>query len=176
MPVRELVSEGLEVMGLFYNPNIQPLTEHRRRRQTLQDWARTQDLALIVQDDYDPQEWFRQVAFRESQRCALCYHQRLGRAARVARRGGFDAFSTTLLYSVRQKHELIAEAAREAARQAGVEFLYRDWRPTWREGIRRSQELGLYRQDYCGCLYSEHERHRGRLPRPSEEISNHGSR
>lgn len=166
MPARGLEQEGLEITGLFYNPNIQPWTEHRKRLETLQDWARGRDLPVIVQEDYDPVEWFRQVAFRETQRCALCYHQRLGRAARVARRGGFDAFSTTLLYSVRQKHDLIARTGHEVGAEAGVEFLYRDWRPQWREGIALSKELGLYRQDYCGCIYSEHERHRGRPPRP----------
>ncbi len=157
MPVRELRDQGLELRGLFYNPNIQPYQEARRRRETLEGWAASEELPLTVQDEYDPESWLRQVVFRESQRCAFCLHQRLDRAAGMARQAGFDAFSTTLLYSVRQKHDLIRAVGQAAARERGVEFLYRDWRPRWREGVARSQELGLYRQAYCGCIYSEWE-------------------
>lgn len=164
MPFMRLSGEGLELMGLFYNPNIQPHAEKDRRLEALTPWAREQGLKLIVQDEYDPQAWLRQMVFRESQRCSLCYHQRLTRAAQVARRGGFDAFTSSLLYSVRQKHELIAETGRAVAAEQGVEFMYRDFRPDWRQGVELSRELGLYRQTYCGCIYSEGERYQGRKP------------
>lgn len=161
MPVRELRDQGLELRGLFYNPNIQPYQEARRRLETLEGWAAAEELPLTVQDEYDPESWLRQVVFRESQRCAFCFHQRLSRAAGMARQAGFDAFSTTLLYSVRQKHDLIREVGQAVARERGVEFLYRDWRPRWREGVARSRELDLYRQAYCGCIYSERDRYLG---------------
>lgn len=169
MPVAELRQEGVDLMGLFYNPNIQPYTEHRRRLETLTGWAETEELRLIVQDDYDPQDWLRQMAFREAERCRICLHQRLTRAAKVARQGRFDAFGTTLLYSVHQPHELIAQTGQAVAAQQGVEFLYRDYRPHWREGQRRARQMGLYRQPYCGCIYSEHQRYQGRAKsaRPS---------
>jgi predicted adenine nucleotide alpha hydrolase (AANH) superfamily ATPase len=161
MPRARLLGEGLELMGLFYNPNIQPYTEQRRRLETLVPWAQDQGLKLVVQDEYDPQAWLRQMVFREEQRCGICYHQRLTRAAQVAKRGGFAAFTTTLLYSVRQKHALIAATGEAVAAEQGVDFLYRDWRPDWREGIELCRGLGLYRQTYCGCIYSERDRYLG---------------
>lgn len=161
MPVEELRSQGHELMGLSYNPNIHPYTENRRRRETVQDWASDTKLKLVVQDEYDPEAWLRQVAFREAMRCPMCYHQRLTRAAQVAKRGKFDAFSTTLLYSKRQKHGLIVETAQAVAAKQGIKFFYQDFRPHWKEGIIRSQELGLYRQQYCGCLFSERDRYLG---------------
>jgi hypothetical protein len=173
VPTEELAAEGMEMMGLYYNPNIQPYAENRRRRETVEGWARGQGLRLIVQDEYDPESWMRAVCFREGQRCRLCLHQRLDRAAAVAKKGGFDAFTTTLLYSVRQQHELAAETAGEAARARGVEFLYRDWRPGWRRGVERSRALGLYRQQYCGCLFSERDRYLGR---PRAAANHNGGR
>jgi predicted adenine nucleotide alpha hydrolase (AANH) superfamily ATPase len=163
MPFARLRGEGVELVGLFYNPNIQPYTEQRRRLEALAPWAREQGLRLVVQDEYDPQAWLRQMVFRENQRCVICYHQRLTRAAQVARRGGFDAFTTTLLYSVQQKHELIARAAEAVAADQGVEFIYRDWRSDWRLGVEQSRRLELYRQAYCGCIYSERDRYLGQV-------------
>lgn len=176
MPVEGLRQEGLELMGLFYNPNIQPYAENRRRRQTLEAWAGGEGLGLIVQDHYDIQKWLRQVVLREASRCGICHHQRLTRAAKVAKRGGFDAFSSTLLYSRMQKHDLIAETGRAVAAQEGVPFLYRDWRPWWKEGQERARALELYRQDYCGCVYSESERHLGPAGRPRALPSSSGER
>ncbi|MCB2186708.1 MAG: epoxyqueuosine reductase QueH [Deltaproteobacteria bacterium] len=159
LPLLALREEGLEVMGLFYNPNIHPYTENRRRRETAETWAQGERLKLIVQDAYDPEAWMRRVAFREAQRCRLCYADRLEAAAGMAQKGGFDAFTSSLLYSVRQKHDLIRETGEAAAAAHGVKFLYRDFRPLWRQGVARSKELGLYRQPYCGCLFSERDRY-----------------
>ncbi len=150
--------------GLFYNPNIMPYRESVKRRETLEAWAAREELPLIVQDEYEPEEWLRNVAWRESQRCTPCLAQRLERAAAVAKRGGYDAFGTTLLYSVRQKHELIKELGAAIGKKRGIGFFYRDWRPFWRQGIERSKELGMYRQPYCGCIFSERDRY---LPKPS---------
>jgi predicted adenine nucleotide alpha hydrolase (AANH) superfamily ATPase len=161
MPVQDLRQEGVDLMGLFYNPNIQPYSENRRRRETLQSWAQAEELRLIVQDEYDPQTWLRAVAFRESERCRICLHQRLTRAASVARQGKFDAFGTTLLYSRHQPHQLIAQTGQAVAAQQGVEFFYRDYRPQWRQGQELARQLGLYRQPYCGCIYSERDRYLG---------------
>ena len=158
-PVEALRRAGHDLRGYFYNPNIHPYQEYVRRRQTLTDWAGEQGLPVIVDDSYDMEEYLRQVVFREAQRCRLCYLMRLEKAARLARRGKFDAITTTLLYSRMQKHDLIAEVGREAAERNGVAFLYEDFREGWQEGIRRSKELGMYRQQYCGCIYSEKERY-----------------
>ncbi|MGC8490607.1 MAG: epoxyqueuosine reductase QueH [Syntrophobacteraceae bacterium] len=157
-PVSALRGEDFVVHGFFYNPHIQPYQEFEKRLETLRSCAQDRDLPLIVREDYDPETFFRQVAFRETNRCMYCYSLRLEATARLAKKSGFDAFSTTLLYSRRQKHELIASIAEEAGRKQGIAFLYRDFRVGWREGQREAEARGLYRQQYCGCIYSEMER------------------
>jgi len=166
-PLRALEEEGIEPRGFFYNPNIQPYTEFERRLRSLEGYAAAKGMPLIVRDDYPLEEWLRGVAFRETDRCRYCYHLRLSAAARLAKKSGFEAFTTTLLYSRRQNHGLIRDLGREAGQEAGVAFLYRDFRAGWREGIKGSQAAGLYRQSYCGCIYSERDRFQGRGPRPS---------
>ena len=98
------------------------------------------------------------MAFREEKRCLYCYHDRLLATAQVAKRGNFSHFTTTLLYSKHQKHEIIREMGESLGRKYGVKFFYQDFREGWKEGIQCSLELGLYRQQYCGCIYSEKER------------------
>ncbi|HYA41380.1 MAG TPA: epoxyqueuosine reductase QueH [Syntrophobacteraceae bacterium] len=161
-PVSVLRRENFTVHGFFYNPHIQPYREFERRLDTLRAFAGNEDLPLIVRSDYDPETFFRQVAFRETSRCLYCYSLRLQAAARLAKKSRFDAFTTTLLYSRRQKHEIVVSIAQEASRKHGVDFLYRDFRSGWREGQQRAKALGMYRQQYCGCLYSEMERFKKR--------------
>ncbi|MDR3569932.1 MAG: epoxyqueuosine reductase QueH [Syntrophobacteraceae bacterium] len=157
-PLSALRAENLAVHGFFYNPHIQPYQEFEKRLQTLRSFAESQELPLIVRTDYDPETFFRQVAFREANRCVYCYSLRLEAAARLAKKSRFDAFTTTLLYSKRQKHDLIVSIAEQAASKHGIDFLYRDFRAGWREGQLGAQKLGMYRQQYCGCIYSEMER------------------
>ena len=99
------------------------------------------------------------MVFHEEERCPLCYRMRLEATAKKAREIGADAFSTTLLYSRYQRHETIRALGEELATQFGVPFLYEDFRVGWQEGIDASLEMGLYRQPYCGCIYSEQERY-----------------
>jgi len=161
-PLRTLRADGWSVHGFFYNPNIQPCREFERRLEAARTVSEREGLPLIVRDDYDPVEFLRNVVFREQQRCVYCYSVRIEAAARIARKSGFDAFSTTLLYSKLQKHELIEEIARDTSRRIGVPFIYRDFRQGWREGHEAAKMMGIYRQQYCGCIYSEAERyHRG---------------
>jgi predicted adenine nucleotide alpha hydrolase (AANH) superfamily ATPase len=104
------------------------------------------------------EDWLRTVVFREAQRCRLCFDFRIDATARLARTRGFDAFSTTLLYSRFQKHDLLQATGEAVAEKYGIPFVYRDWRTGWNEGVKRYRKLGLYRQKYCGCIYSEKER------------------
>jgi predicted adenine nucleotide alpha hydrolase (AANH) superfamily ATPase len=157
-PVEVLGAAGHEVEGYFDNPNIHPYQEFLRRVKALEDFASGAGLPVIWNKDYDIEEFFRLVAFREGERCRFCYQLRLGRAARLAKARGFEAFTTTLLYSRYQQHDLIQEVARQAAAEAGVTFYYEDFRRGWAEGIAQSKALALYRQSYCGCLFSERER------------------
>jgi predicted adenine nucleotide alpha hydrolase (AANH) superfamily ATPase len=158
MPVQSLRSQGMEVMGFFYRHNIHPFTECVKRQQTLEAYSEQIDLRVIYQEDYDMEGFVRNVAFRENNRCSYCYHDRLRTTALMARRGKFDYFSTTLLYSKHQKHDMIRSVAESVSKTVGIPFLYEDFRPGWQEGIRISKQLGMYRQPYCGCIYSEKDR------------------
>ena len=158
-PIKNMREEGLEVMGFFYRHNIHPYTECLKRQQALEAYAEQIKLTVIYQEGYDLEGFIQNVVFRESERCNYCYHDRLRSTALLARRGKFDYFSSTLLYSKQQKHELVRSMGESIGKSVGVPFLYRDYREGWKEGIERSKQIGLYRQQYCGCLYSEKERY-----------------
>ena len=158
-PLRVLREEGMEATGLFFNPNIHPYLEYRRRLETLQGYASMAGLQLFFDDAYPLEEFLRNVSFREGERCRYCYYMRLDRTARTARNEGFGGFTTTLLYSKYQRHELVREIGESLAQRHGVAFLYRDFRAGWKEGVEKAKEIGLYRQAYCGCIYSEKERY-----------------
>ncbi|HBB18448.1 MAG: hypothetical protein A3J94_09530 [Syntrophus sp. RIFOXYC2_FULL_54_9] len=157
-PLEILRKEGHDVCGHFYNPNIHPYSEYKRRLDTLDAYAGQESLGVMREDAYPLAEFLRQVAFREEDRCRHCYRLRLARTAEIAKKGRFDAFTTTLLYSRFQKHDLIRSIGDTVAGMQGIPFLYRDFREGWSEGVRISKELGMYRQQYCGCIYSEKDR------------------
>ncbi len=161
-PFDDLVAQGHEVTGFFFNPNIHPLIEFRRRMKGLHVLQERVPIAVIYGDGYGLRRFLESVHWtgESAERCEGCYRLRLTRAAREAARGGFDAITTTLLGSTRQDHELIAEVGRECARLEGVTFHYADWRPLAEEGHRRARKMGLYMQQYCGCVFSEWERFR----------------
>ena len=157
-PIKTLRSGDLDVMGFFYRHNIHPYTECLKRQETVQSYARRIDLRVIYQEGYDLEGFLQNVVYRETDRCDYCYHERLRTTALLAKRGKFDYFSTTLLYSKFQKHDRIKSIGESVGRSAGVPFLYEDFRKGWKEGVETSKELQLYRQSYCGCIYSEKER------------------
>ncbi len=158
VPLRRLRAEGNEVTGYFHRHNIHPFTECRLREETLLAWAGAEGLPVIVSPGYDLEGYLRRVAFREADRCRICFRERLRASAAVAREASCEAFSTTLLYSRYQPHEVIRAMGEAVGREAGIAFLYRDFRDGWDEGVAESRRLGMYRQKYCGCIYSEKER------------------
>ncbi len=157
-PLRVLREKGEEVSGFFFNPNIHPYGEYRKRLDTLKEYSSKAGLKVIFDEAYPMEEFLRNVAFREQERCRYCYYTRLSRAAETAKHGHFDGFTTTLLYSKYQNHDLIRETGESLAKAAGVNFIYLDFRDGWEEGVEVSRAMGLYRQRYCGCIYSEKER------------------
>jgi len=161
-PLKVLREEGWEVMGFFYNPNIHPYQEYQRRLEAVREYEKKAAIQVIYRDEYKLEEFLRGVVFREEDRCRFCYHLRLEATAQVAKRVKFDAFTTTLLYSKQQNHELIKAVGEAVGKEQGVQFLYRDFRDGWKQGIEESKALGLYRQGYCGCIYSEKERYLGK--------------
>jgi predicted adenine nucleotide alpha hydrolase (AANH) superfamily ATPase len=164
-PLRTLRTAGHDVSGFFYNPNIHPYLEYTLRRNTVVQMAELESMPLIMRDDYDLEGFLANVAAAPEKRCSYCYASRLRATALIAAEHGFDAFTAALLYSRYQKHEEIRELGEQIGREYGVPFHYQDFRPGWQEGIRLSKELGLYRQQYCGCIYSEKERY---LPREKQ--------
>ncbi len=153
-------SDDVEVTGFFYNPNIHPLLEYRRRLTGARDTAALRGIVLVEDLSYDPEDWFAGVCVGEASRCTRCISQRLDRAAAEAAAQGCGSFATTLAISPWQDHQAIRAGGRDAADKHGVEFIYEDLRPLYGESRRLSREWGLYRQKYCGCLISEWERYR----------------
>lgn len=145
-------------MGFFYRHNIHPYTECVRRQEAVQAYSEKIGLRVIYQKDYDLEGFLRNVVFRESERCGYCYHDRLRTTALIAKRGRFDYFTSTLLYSRFQNHKMIKSIGESVGKSVGIPFYYEDFRMGWEKGIEESKQLGLYRQQYCGCIYSEKER------------------
>ncbi len=158
-PVEVLRNRGEEVVGFFFNPNIHPYQEYQKRLESLRRYAEETGLEMIYRDEYLLEDFLKSVSQDPERRCSYCYSLRLEATARVARERGFDQFSTTLLQSTHQNHSLIHETGDRMAREFGVPFYYEDFRPGWRRGVEVSKKMGLYRQPYCGCIYSEKERY-----------------
>ncbi len=157
-PVDVLRADGFDVMGFFYRHNIHPFTECLKREETLKHYSDSIQLPVIYEKSYDMEGFIRRAAFREAHRCEMCYHDRLEKTAKLAKRGKFDCFSTTLLYSKFQKHDVIADMGEAVAKSVCIPFHYQDFRKGWKIGIETSKALNMYRQQYCGCIYSEKER------------------
>ena len=157
--IEVLRTDKIEVTGFWFNPNIHPFTEYRARRNCLREYAQTIDLSLIEKNDYALRPFIRAVAEDIEHRCGKCYELRLFEAAKQAKEGGFDSFTSSLFISPYQNHELMRETAERAAEEYGVDFLYRDFRPYFRAGQDFAREHGFYMQKYCGCVFSEEERY-----------------
>lgn len=151
--------ENFSITGYYFNPNIHPYKEFLRRRDALQTFAQRSELDLVIDENYTLENFLRAALDAPDDRCRMCYELRLREAARYAKSHGFDCFSTTLLVSPYQKHDVIRQTGQQAAEEEGVPFNYYDFRPGWQEGVRISREMELYRQPYCGCIFSEKERY-----------------
>lgn len=165
--VLELLNRHFEVTVLYYNPNIAPEGEYRRREKELECFlvaAGYGDIRAIKQE-YDPNEFYAAARGLENEpergkRCTECYRLRLEKTAEYAAENGFPWFTTTLSISPQKDPVRINEIGAELAEKYGVRFLTSEFRK--RDGYKRSLELsreyGLYRQDYCGCAFSKAER------------------
>ena len=158
-PLQRLREKGDEVTGFFFNPNIHPYQEYQKRLESLRRYAEMVELRMIFRDEYLLEEFLRNVSHQEKERCRYCYSIRLEATAREAKKNLFDQFSTTLLQSTHQNHLLIKETGERMAEEIGIPFYYEDFRQGWRKGLEVSKTMGLYRQQYCGCIYSEKERY-----------------
>ena len=159
--VERLASEGHEVLGLFYNPNIHPLEEYERRLEVASKVAKELNFPLEA-GSYTPEEWFEETTSLENEpeggrRCGVCFRLRLKKAYLYLQDYGWDAFTTTLSISPRKSVDVINQVGQEIG---GERFLVRDFKK--KEGFQRTIELAkkwaLYQQNYCGCIYSMRER------------------
>ena len=166
MPITKLRESGFAVTGYFYNPNVHPMKEYLRRREGMQAVAEHLELPMIWDDVYDSTAWIEGAMEHKVDRCGYCYRARLRRCRQVAMAEGFELFSSSLLYSRRQQHEkirqtgddLTVEHPANSVSQVTPVFHYQDFRTYWQQGIDMSKELAIYRQNYCGCIFSENER------------------
>ncbi len=158
-PLKNLQSR-FDIMPLWYNPNIHPYTEYQKRLKAFLDFTEKENLKTIVLDEYPLEEFLQKIVFREDNRCRICYYERLKRTFIVAKKGKFVFVTSTLLYSKFQNHNLIVDICMGFAKKYGVKFYYEDFSELWKKGITLSKELNIYRQQYCGCIYSERDRYK----------------
>ncbi len=157
-PVSVLKDEW-DITTYFYNHNIHPYREFKKRLTTLESYAREVNIPFVASREYELKEFLRKAVFNEDKRCSLCYDYRLKKTAEYARENGFDSFTSTLLYSKYQNHGSIVKTAEKYAKEFSLDFLYSDFRTGWQQGIDESIARDMYRQPYCGCIYSEQERY-----------------
>jgi predicted adenine nucleotide alpha hydrolase (AANH) superfamily ATPase len=166
--MEELMAQGLEIEGYFYNPNIHPLLEFRRRLKAVKVYEATcrgtlqrapTSFPIHYCEDYGLEEFLSTVTHEAPKRCEDCYQMRLLSTARYAKGRGFETFSTALLFSTHQKHELVRKAGEEASRLVGIPFYYVDYRHLYEKSHATAKKRCLYLQSYCGCIFSEYERY-----------------
>ena len=171
-PVKKLREENFEPVGFFFNPNIHPYTEWKKRLRAAKIFSEKVGMELHADNQYRLREFLQAVSGVVGEknspdtikpdgahdRCKICYARRLSETAKFAAENNFEFFTSTLFYSIYQNHELMKNIAESFAKKFGVKFFYEDFRPGWQEGIDLSLKLELYRQNYCGCIFSEEER------------------
>ncbi len=172
-PLKRLEEEGHDVTGFFYNPNIHPYQEYKNRKVALEKYVELRAAKVIYKDDYDIENYLRGSLDAED-RCRFCYTLRLSETAKTAVRLGFDAFTTTLLISPYQKHEMLAEVGKKIADENDIEFYYEDFREGYGESREIANALELYMQKYCGCIFSEKERYLKKAKGFSHTANNKG--
>lgn len=161
--IDSLRKEGIEPTVYWYNPNIHPYMEYKARRDCLKEYTKSIEINAIFEEDYGLDEFCKNVSNALNTRCVnYCYPVRLRKTFEYAKQNGFDSVSTTLLYSIYQKHDFIKAYCEKLAKEYGIEFLYRDFRDGFWVGHDKARELGLYMQKYCGCIFSEEMRYNNR--------------
>ena len=154
--IKELKSEGINPEIYWYNPNIHPYTEYKERRDCLVGYSKSIGIKCIIEDEYGLDSFCKNVSNKIESRCIdYCYPIRLRKTFEYAKKNGYDAVTTTLLYSIYQKHDFIKKLCEDLSEEFGVEFLYRDFRYGFWDGHTQAKEDKLYMQKYCGCIFSE---------------------
>lgn len=153
--ISSLREEKIEPVLYWYNPNIHPYTEYRARRDTLKEYAKMINVNTIFEEEYGLREFCKNVIGNLESRCQdYCYRVRLEQTAKYAKENGYDAICTTLLISPYQKHDILKMQGEEIAEKYGIEFLYRDFRPGFREGQNKAREIRtIYAKILWMCFF-----------------------
>ena len=156
---REIFDESygdIDVTSFYYNPNIHPLFEFNRRKNTLIDFCNMKNCKLVTVDYYDMHEFAMHDKNHDGfvSRCHYCYYMRLKAAFEYAKENNFDYVLTTLSISPYQNQNMIKKVGMQLEEEYGVKFIHLDYTVKYREGQKMAKELGLYRQKYCGCIFS----------------------
>lgn len=160
-PIEELKNSGYEVIVYFYNPNIFPIEEYEKRLEAQKMLCQHEGVELIV-GAYEPEKYFEYVQGYEEcpekgARCELCFHLRLEESAQKARALGIDTFTTSIVISPHKNFATLSRIGEEIALAKGLNYLAIDFKK--KDGFLKtnkiSRELGLYRQNYCGCKFSQ---------------------
>lgn len=152
----DLKNKDLEITNYCFNPNIYPEEEYRKRLENLKIASSGKSKTVVV-PEYEPVQYSQAVQGQEDNfpdRCIYCYRLRLSKTAEFAKKNNYDSFSSTLLVSPYQNHEVIKKIGEDLAKELGIKFYYEDWRPFFRAGQTTATEMEIYRQKYCGCEYS----------------------
>ena len=158
-PIEELTREGHRIAGFFYNPNIHPYSEYLKRKEAVEKYAKEAGVNVIF-SDYDIEIFFQRIVYNEAMpnRCPVCWWLRLEKAAKFAKENGFDAFTTTLIGSPHQDQVVLQSIAEEVAKNSGIAFYSADFKKGFRKARDTAKAKGIYRQNYCGCVFSEREK------------------
>lgn len=184
-PFKIIKEEGHDFSGLWYNPNIHPYKEYNLRLKSLKKLSDMWKIDVEYLEEYRPGDYFTMFNITDKKlindicsgeiigsngpdssndfpgfpdRCKSCYLLRLEKTAEHAKKQGFNSFSTTLLISPYQDIELIVSTGNTLAEKYNIMFYYKDFRPWFRQAMNQAGELELYRQKYCGCIFSREER------------------
>lgn len=159
--VIQLLKKDYEITGYFYNPNIHPEVEYQKRLDEEKKYFDKISLELI-EGPYDMEKWFELIKGCENEpergeRCGICYRMRLEHCGRFGLENGFDLFSTTLSLSPHKDAGKINQIGGEVSETVGLRFLEADFKKN--DGFKQSLEIsrveGFYRQNYCGCVFSQ---------------------
>lgn len=163
-PLQRFLAAGHDILGFWFNPNIHPYTEYVSRRDSLSRLQKLWNLPVEFIDEYPLDAFLQSINGRGSGRCEVCYTARLDRTAEAAATMKIPAFTTSLLASPYQKFDMINDIGNSMAKKHGVQYMSEDLRRGWHLSRAFSKEFDLYRQKYCGCIYSEMERYQKKQP------------
>lgn len=161
--IDELRKNGIEPTLYWYNPNIHPYTEYVKRKDCLKEYSKKINVKAIFEDEYGLDVFCKNVVENINARCVnYCYPVRLRKTFEYAKANGYDTVTTTLLYSIYQKHDFIKKLMEDLSKEFEINFLYIDFRKGFWQGHQKAIEQGLYMQKYCGCIFSEEMRYYNR--------------